>query len=202
VPSFVLASSSPRRRRLLKAAGFDFVVFAPDVEEVFLRGETPDEMVRRLAVAKAGAVAAAGALVLGVDTTVVCDGFVLGKPHDESTAVTMLLDLAGRSHTVLSGWALLRDGVVLDAGVEESTVTMRPIEASEARAYAATGEPLDKAGAYALQGRGGEFVVDVSGPRSNVIGLPLRAVVDALRRAGVKPSASHRRADDAGEVTP
>lgn len=201
MPQFVLASSSPRRRRLLEAAGYDFVAIAPGVDEASLRGESPSEMVGRLAALKAAAAGETGDLVVGVDTTVVCDGVVLGKPHDEETAVAMLLDLAGRTHTVLSGWAILRDGAVLDAGVVESTVTMRAIEPAEARAYAATGEPLDKAGAYALQGRGGEFVLGVSGPRSNVIGLPLRAVVDALRRAGVEPSAAQRGADDPGEVT-
>lgn len=188
--SLVLASSSPQRRLLLAAAGFEFVVSEPDADERRDGDEEPRDMVERLAVLKARTVHAPGDLVLGVDTTVVGGGIILGKPNDEATAVAMLLGLAGKTHSVLSGWAVLQDGSVLEHGVEESVVTMRPIEVAEAEAYAATGEPLDKAGGYALQGRGGAFVAAIAGSRSNVIGLPLRAVVPALHRAGATPSSS------------
>lgn len=186
--ALVLASSSPRRRLLLSAAGFTFDVEPPSTDERPIDSESPAEMVLRLAVDKAGAVEGSGSVVLGVDTTVVLDGRAVGKPRDAEDAVTTLLSLAGRTHSVLSGWAIVRDGTVLDRGVEESRVTMRPIDEDEAEAYAATGEPLDKAGAYALQGRGREFVTAVSGPRSNVLGLPLPPIVAALRRAGVEAS--------------
>lgn len=186
--ALVLASSSPRRRLLLSAAGFTFDVVPPSTDERPIDGETPAEMVLRLAVDKAGAVEGPGSVVLAADTTVVLDGRAVGKPRDADHAVTTLLSLAGRTHSVLSGWAIVRDGTILDRGVEESRVTIRPIDEHEAEAYAATGEPLDKAGAYALQGRGREFVTAVSGPRSNVLGLPLPPIVAALRRVGVEAS--------------
>lgn len=187
--SLVLASSSPQRRLLLEAAGFEFVVREPHVDEGRVGAEAPRDMVARLATLKAGTVHPPGNVVLGVDTVVVVDGgAVLGKPGNEATAVEMLLRLAGSTHSVLSGWAVLQDGRPTDHGVAESIVTMRRIEVAEAEAYAVTGEPIDKAGGYALQGRGGAFVAAIAGSRSNVIGLPLRAVVPALRRAGVAPS--------------
>lgn len=202
VTSLILASSSPRRRLMLAAAGFTFDVLPPDTDETGIDGETAADMVLRLATEKALAVESVGTVVLGADTTVVRDGRVLGKPRDADDAVAALVSLAGRTHSVLSGWALVRDRTVLESGVEESWVTMRPIDEAEARSYVATGEPLDKAGAYALQGRGRMFVTAVTGPRSNVLGLPLAAVVAALHRAGIEPSAAQRRSDDAGEVFP
>ncbi|MEN8114142.1 MAG: Maf family protein [Actinomycetota bacterium] len=188
VPQLILASSSPRRRLLLSSAGFEFVVNAPDIPEEAREGEEPDRMVTRLAREKSLAVTAEpGDVVLAADTTVVLDGAVLGKPTDESEAVQMLLSIAGRTHVVLTGWALSRDGTIVEEGFESSLVSMRAVERSEAEAYAASGEPLDKAGAYALQGEGARFVTGVAGPRSNVIGLPLRTIAAALRRAGQEP---------------
>lgn len=190
--SFVLASSSPRRRLLLSLAGFEFEVAVPAVDEARFAKEAPEDYVCRIALAKARAVAAAqpaGALVLGCDTTVVLDGAVLGKPVDESHAVEMLLSLAGKTHVVYTGFALVVAGDhEEEIGIEAARVTMRAVSPAEAAAYVATGEPLDKAGAYALQGRGGGFVETVDGLRSTVIGLPLERIVDLLIRNGVLPT--------------
>jgi septum formation protein len=186
VPDLVLASSSPRRRLLLAAAGFTFEVQTPTVDETPLPDEEPDRMVVRLARAKAlGATTDPGMVVLSADTTVVLDGSILGKPVDAAEASSMLRAIAGRTHLVLSGWAVVRDGEVLEDGFDTSLVAMRPVGKDEADAYAASGEPLDKAGSYALQGDGARFVASVAGSRSNVIGLPLKAVVAALERAGI-----------------
>ncbi len=185
----VLASSSPRRRELLRKAGVRFAVQIPDVDERRHPGEAPQRMAQRLAVDKARAVAPhvdARACVLASDTIVVIDGDVLGKPDDADHAAEMLRRIAGRTHTVYSGWAaLVRETGALRAGVEASEVTLREVSQDEAHAYAASGEPLDKAGAYALQGDGGRFVRSVEGSRSNVIGLPLEAVLPVLRELGV-----------------
>ncbi len=190
VRKLILASTSPRRRDLLREAGFGFSVEPPGVVERGLENETPAEQARRLARDKARAVAsrvAEGSCVLAADTLVVLDGVVLGKPRDERHAVEMLLQLAGRTHEVLTGFAvaLATEGPV-EVGVERSRVELRTLSRAEAETYAATGEPLDKAGAYALQGLGGRVVAAVEGLRSNVLGLPLEAVVPILEALGVK----------------
>jgi septum formation protein len=188
-PTLVLASGSPRRRTLLAMAGFTFDVSAPDVDESRLAGETPEAMVVRLATAKAEAVAArrAGdACVLACDTTVVLDGTTLGKPTSIDDATAMLLRLAGLTHEVITGYAIRppwRSDV--ERGTVTSRVTMRQVNPMEAADYAASGEPLDKAGGYALQGDGGRFVAGVDGSRSNVIGLPLETIVPLLERFGL-----------------
>ena len=182
----ILASSSPRRHLLLSAAGFHFEVLAPDVDETALESEDPDRMVVRLAGAKALAVPAAmDAVVLGADTTVVLDQTILGKPVDEAEAADMLLSIANRTHLVITGWALAQGGSIVEDGFETTLVSMHAVERGDAEAYAASGEPLDKAGAYALQGNGARFVSGLAGSRSNVVGLPLKPVVAALQRAGV-----------------
>lgn len=184
----ILASSSPRRHLLLRAAGFEFEVESPGVDETVIEGEDPDRMVVRLAREKALACAAdTGALALGADTTVVLDGRILGKPEGEVEAVEMLLSIGGRTHVVITGWALAQGARIVEDGFETTLVAMRAVDPAEAKAYAASGEPLDKAGAYALQGDGARFVSSIGGSRSNVVGLPLRPVVGALRRAGIEP---------------
>ncbi|MEN8234015.1 MAG: Maf family protein [Actinomycetota bacterium] len=188
VPRLILASSSPRRRLLLASAGFEFDVDVPSVNEEPRVDEDPNRMVARLAREKSLAVPSEpGDVVLAADTTVVLDGAILGKPADEEEAVEMLLSIAARTHVVLTGWALSRAGSIIEEGFESSLVSMRDVNRAEAEAYAASGEPLDKAGAYALQGEGSRFVTGVVGPRSNVIGLPLRTIVAALHRVGVEP---------------
>jgi septum formation protein len=189
MPDLILASSSPRRSLLLSAAGFEFSTQTPDVDERLIDGEDPDRMVVRLAATKALAASAEdGTIVLGADTTVVLDGEILGKPTDETDAARMLLMIAGRTHLVLTGWAVVRDGTVIEDGFDSSLVSMHAVAEQEADAYARSGEPLDKAGAYALQGEGSRFVSGVAGSRSNVIGMPLQPIVAALRRAGVEPT--------------
>ena len=170
-------------------AGFEFSVQTPEVDEQIVEGEDPDRMVVRLAGEKALAVKANdGTTVLGADTTVVLDGEILGKPRNEADAAKMLLSIAGRTHLVLTGWAIGRDGVIVEDGFDTALVSMHAVTDDEADAYAQSGEPLDKAGSYALQGEGARFVSGVAGSRSNVIGLPLQPIVAALRRAGVEPT--------------
>jgi septum formation protein len=194
LPRLVLASGSPRRRLLLSLAGYEFDVVAPEVDETRRPDETPEDYVVRVARDKAIAVAAetaAGTRVLGLDTSVVLDGRVYGKPTDEEDAAAMLLSLAGKTHTVYTGYALVVAGEsVAETGIDAARVTMRPVGAAEAAAYAADGEPLDKAGGYALQGKGRGFVDSVAGFRSTVIGMPLEHVIDLLVRHGILPTAS------------
>ncbi len=182
----VLASSSPRRALLLSTAGYQFAQVSPELNEAALADESPEQLVVRLARAKALAANPPNAVTLGADTAVVLEGETLGKPTDRDDAVAMLLRLGGRTHAVVTGWALARDGVVIEDGLEVTLLTLRPIAEDEARAYAESDEPMDKAGAYALQGAGKRFVTGIVGPRSNVIGLPLKAIVPALERAGVR----------------
>ncbi len=188
----VLASGSPRRRLLLGMAGYEFEVAPPHIDESMRVGEPPEEYVVRIATEKACAVAAkrqGDDLCLGLDTSVVYDGRTYGKPQDAAEAVSMLLSLAGRTHTVYTGYTLAGpDAEILATGIDASRVTMRPVSVAEAEAYAATGEPLDKAGAYALQGRGRGFVDSVEGLRSTVIGLPLEHIVHLLTSHGVLPT--------------
>lgn len=187
----VLASSSPRRRALLEAAGFEFEIAAPDIDEIGDPGEAPEAQARRLALEKAHAVAARfpdETCVLAADTLVVVDRDVLGKPRDRDEAVEMMLRIQGRTHRVLTGVAfLVRALGVVEGEVVESAVRMHAVDRDTARAYARSGEPLDKAGAYAAQGEGGRFVAGIAGSRSNVIGLPMEAVVPRLARLGVAP---------------
>jgi septum formation protein len=187
----LLASGSPRRRALLAMAGFAFGVVTPDVDEKRRDGETPAAMVRRLARSKAEAGArhgAPGALILACDTTVALGDDIFGKPVDRDAIVAMVLALAGRTHSVFTGYALATAGEEgCEVGLAETRVTMRDVTRDEAAAYAATGESLDMAGAYALQGEGGRLVATVDGSRSNVIGLPLEEVVPLLRRHGIIP---------------
>lgn len=191
IPPLVLASGSPRRRLLLSIAGYHFDVVEPDIEETQRRDEPAEEYVVRLATEKAAAVAATqrpGTCVIGFDTSVVLDDRILGKPADEAEAAAMLLSLAGRTHTVYTGFCLRVSGTDdMERGIEAARVTMRPVSPAEAQEYAASGEPMDKAGAYALQGRGRGFVTEVAGLRSTVIGLPLERVVEMLENRGIAP---------------
>ena len=172
--TFVLASASPRRAELLLAAGFTFTVDAVDIDESITPGETPEDHVRRLArgKAEAGARRHAGKVVLGADTVVVVEGRILGKPADDEDARAMLAALSGRVHHVYTGVAVARDGQIRDA-VDVSAVTFSPLSSAEISAYVATGEPRDKAGAYAIQGWASRFVERLEGSYSGVVGLPV-----------------------------
>ena len=188
----VLASSSPRRRRLLRELGVVFSVRVPDVDERPLPGELPGPHVRRLALAKARAVSrelvpgGAARWVIGADTVVVLDGDILGKPRDAAHAAVMLARLSGRTHEVLTGVALVPAcGGRARTAVVRTRVLMKPFDAQAIRRYVASGEPLDKAGAYAMQGRGRHLIAHVSGSLTNVVGLPLERLEQLLAAAGV-----------------
>ena len=181
-PRLVLASRSPRRAELLRAAGFDFVIRSADVDESVHAGESPRDYVLRLAVAKARAVTRqSGEVVLAADTTVVVDDDILGKPVDNLDAIRMLRRLAGRSHQVLTGVCVLGSDEV-DARVSATDVEFLPMDEDEIAWYVATGEPMDKAGAYGIQGRCSRFISRVNGSYANVVGLPLTLVYEMLKR--------------------
>ena len=184
-PLLHLASSSPRRREILSALGLEFSVKAAAVDESPLADESAEEMVLRLATAKACAAEVdPTCLVIGSDTAVVLDGEVLGKPADEGDAIAMLGKLSGRRHSVLTGVALRGpDGV--QTALSATEVSFREISRDEALAYWHSGEPRDKAGAYGIQGRGGAFVVAISGSYSGVVGLPVYETVQLLQTAGI-----------------
>lgn len=182
----VLASGSPRRRQILESLGLAFDVRPPDVDETLGPGEEATAAVRRLAEEKAAAVdAAPDELVLAADTIVVLDGELLGKPADPREAAAMLARLAGRSHLVITGIALRTAAPVL-SDAARTRVTFRALERREIEAYVATGEPLDKAGAYGIQGFGSALVERIDGDFYNVMGLPVPALLDLLRRAGLR----------------
>ena len=183
-PTLLLASSSPRRREILSALGLHFVVQEIAVDECVLPGETPEQMVLRLAEAKANAPATGpGDFVIGADTAVVLDGEVLGKPVDRADALDMLMRLSGRSHRVLTGVAL-RGPQGVRSTLSRSEVSFREISRDEALAYWHSGEPGDKAGAYGIQGLGGMFVENVAGSYTGVVGLPVFETTELLRHAG------------------
>ncbi len=179
----VLASASPRRRELLERLGLRFMVRAADIDETPLPGEAPDAYVLRLAREKAQAVGRPGELVLAADTTVVCDGEILGKPLDDADAERMLRLLAGREHEVFTGVAVLSSGRIA-SGIARTAVRMAALTSEEIAWYVATGEPRDKAGAYAIQELGSLFVEGVSGNSSNVIGLPIPLVYRLFAELG------------------
>ena len=181
----VLASGSPRRRQLLEMLRIPFRVIAPDVDEHVLPGEAPDRYVTRLSRAKAEAVAprAPGDVILAADTTVVLDGAIFEKPVSPDDAVRMLSLLQGRTHEVMTAVAVMRDAEIAQA-LDVSRVTFRPADEATLRAYAATGEPLDKAGTYAIQGLGAPLIERVEGDFFGVMGLPLRLALDLLGRFG------------------
>jgi len=184
-PVLVLASSSARRARILESLGIPFRVVVPSVDESIPEGEDPAGAAERLARAKAAAVGAPEALsILAADTLVVCQGRILGKPSSREEAAGMLRLLSGRSHEVVTGVCLVKDGVARSA-VERTAVTFAPMTDAEIAWYVATGEPLDKAGAYHVDGVGALFVTAVSGSPSNVEGLPVRLVLELARQAGV-----------------
>jgi septum formation protein len=193
VPEIILASASPRRAALLEQIGLPFHTHPSalgDDGEAPLAGETAEAYVRRLALAKAREVAARlhRGLVIGADTVVACDDRLFGKPRDRDEAQAFLLSLAGRTHQVISGVALV-DAATGQAEVEAAVtaVTMRPFDANEAARYVATGEPMDKAGAYGIQERGALLVEGIQGDYSTVVGLPIGLLAVLLRRFGIDP---------------
>ena len=181
----VLASASPRRADLLKAAGIPFDVFPVDVDEHFRAGEKPEDAVARLAEAKATTALAAhpDAVVLGADTTVVVRGQALAKPIDQADAARMLRLLSGRTHEVFTGVCLSSRDRRL-SHVEPTHVRLAHLGEAEIDWYVSTGEPLDKAGGYAVQGLASRFVEGIDGSYSNVVGLPISSVYELLKELG------------------
>ncbi len=193
-PTLQLASRSPRRREILEALGIRFSIVSVDVDEAPLAGETPADMVLRLARAKADAAkTGAEGIVLGADTEVVVDGEALGKPRDEADALAMLARLSGRAHQVLTGVAVRGPHGTCTA-LSKTDVYFREISRDEALAYWQSGEPRDKAGAYAIQGIGGVFVERIGGSYSGVVGLPVFETMALLRDTGIH--AVNRQADN------
>lgn len=190
----VLASASPRRAELLAAAGYVFETLPVDLDERADAGETPAVYVRRLAGEKSAAAFerlgpisdARPVVVLGADTTVVVDGQILGKPHDDHEAREMLGRLAGRDHQVLTGISL-RTRATEAASVEQTTVWFSALTTAEIDWYVGTGEGRDKAGAYAIQGLASRFVARIDGSYSNVVGLPVQAVAALLEGLSPRP---------------
>ena len=185
----ILASGSPRRRQLLEQIGLTFVVRSSDVDESVSPGLTPAQVVESLSARKGEAVAAEAApgdLVLSADTVVALDGAILGKPRDRAEAEAMLTALSGRTHQVYTGVTLLQDGRRLTEH-EVTAVTFRPLSPGEIAAYVSTGEPMDKAGAYAIQGLGALLVERLEGDYFNVMGLPLCRLGEMLAQFGVRP---------------
>src|SRR5437764_8668091 len=183
----ILASQSPRRRELLALVGITHEVRPADIDETYLAREQPAAHAERLARGKCAVIAAqeADALVIGSDTIVVVDGDVLGKPADESDAAHMLRRLSGRSHIVVTAIAVAWHGETRSA-VEEVNVTFHSLSDEDIAAYIATREPLDKAGAYGIQGYGATIVERVDGDYFAVMGLPLQLLVRVLAELGIR----------------
>jgi septum formation protein len=187
---FILASQSPRRRELLASIGLEFDVIPSAVPEVRGEGESPEEYVARLSREKALAVAAnnPGRWIIAADTTVLLGEQLLEKPIDAADARRMLATIAGNTHIVYSGVTLLHvESGHRDTRVAESEVRMLPLTVDDIDWYVATGEPLDKAGAYAVQGAGAMFIDSIHGSYTNVVGLPLALLFQMLRKAGIDP---------------
>jgi septum formation protein len=182
----ILASASPRRAELLRAAGFDaFAVRAADIDESLLPGEPPRDYVLRLSAGKARAVARPGETVLAADTTVVIGEEIAAKPVDAADAKRMLRILSGAWHEVLTGVSMIHEERLLSR-VELTRVKFMAMSDAEIEWYVASGEPMDKAGAYGIQGLASRFVERIEGSYSNVVGLPMQTVYRLLRELGVR----------------
>ena len=183
----LLASRSPRRADLLRAAGFEFDVCAADVDESVRPGESPAEYVKRLASAKSEAAAVLKRCatreiaIVAADTSVVVDDVILGKPRDDEDAAAMLRRLSARSHEVMTGLSVRRDGHEI-RHVETTTVHFAPLNEHDIAWYVRSGEGRDKAGAYAIQGLASRFIPRIEGSYSNVVGLPIAAVCELIRQ--------------------
>ncbi len=177
LPKLILASGSPRRVEIMNSVGWEFTKAVPDVDESVIDGESPEDYVRRLAVAKAEAVFAAhpNELILAADTTVVFDGEIIGKPVDLVDARRMIAMLSGKWHEVLTGVAVIRDGVT-NVGLQRTRVKFADMSEAEIDFLVEKGDPLDKAGAYAVQAQAALFIESIEGDFWNVVGLPIGLV--------------------------
>ena len=185
----ILASGSPRRRELLEAAGYAFDVVVSDADETMPDTDEPQQVAKHNALAKALAVsenAPAGALVIGADTVVALEGRIYGKPADEKQAVQTLSELSGKTHQVITGVALVY-GDAFFSFHESTDVTFRELDDETIRAYVATKDPLDKAGAYGIQSGGACLVDHIDGDYDNVVGLPVTRLARMLEKLGIEP---------------
>jgi septum formation protein len=185
LPKIILASGSPRRAEILNSIGWEFTKDVPDIDEGELPGESPESYVQRLAKNKAKTVAARypGQLVLGADTTVVVDGEIIGKPTDLADARRMLEMLSGKRHEVLTGVAVVSNGKV-QLGLQRTAVKFAHMTDAEINFLAEMGDPLDKAGAYAVQAQAALFIEGIEGDYWNVVGLPISLVYELVKKAG------------------
>lgn len=184
----VLASASPRRSELLERMGLEFVVRTGEHDETMNLSADPADEVARVSLLKAKAVSPfcrADDVIIAADTIVVCDGLVMGKPRSEPDAFSMLRRLSGRNHEVMSGLCVMK-GDFVETTTVTTTLRFRHLSDEEIRAYIATGEPMDKAGAYAIQGLAAMFTVGIDGDYYNVMGLPVCTLSSILRKLGVK----------------
>jgi MAF protein len=181
----ILASASPRRQELLRSVGLKFKTIPAHVNEDYIKGESPQQHVRRLAQEKAQLIARKypRAWVLGADTIVVIDGLILGKPKNKTQAKEMLKKLSGSEHKVFTGFTVIQvASKVSHSDIVQSTVKFKKISAAELDWYIACDEPYDKAGGYAVQGKGAYFIKSIRGSYTNVIGLPLCEVLETLKK--------------------
>ena len=182
--TIILASASPRRRELLEMAGIPFVIQAADVDESLPQGILPEEAVQLLAQKKARAVDTPNRVVLAADTVVALDGVIFGKPQNEEDARQMLRALSGKTHQVHTGVCLHKDGKEI-VFCETAKVEFYPLTEEEINRYVSSKEPLDKAGAYGIQGKSAVFVEKIDGDYSNVVGLPLARLYQELKQMGI-----------------
>lgn len=184
----ILASSSPRRKELLHSVGVQFEIISPSSDESLINQENPKEYAIRLATEKALSVSQnfeESCLVIGADTSVLVDSEILGKPSDDKEAYSMLEKISGRTHSVLTAFSIVKPrDTVLHIQVVETRVVVKTLEPWEIQGYIKTLEPMDKAGAYGIQGVGAFMVKEISGSYTNVVGLPLVEVLEALKKLG------------------
>lgn len=185
-PKLILASGSPRRADLLRKQGICFEINIPNIPEIQKEGESPDEFVKRLSAEKAGAVARglfSSSYVLAADTVVVLHELLFGKPANTNEARAMLQKLIRQTHRVITGFSILQSpDKIVCVETDVSEVTFKPLSSKEIDDYVATGEPMDKAGAYAAQGIGQKFIEKIKGSKTNVIGLPMEKVIPWLKK--------------------
>lgn len=185
----VLASSSPRRKELLETVGIHFDIINPVSDETMIANETPEDFALRVSVEKASSVSRlldVPCVVIGADTVVVVDGEILGKPSDEGDAATMLNKISGHEHQVLTAFSIVKPpGEVLHSEIVATKVRVKTLAAHEIEGYIKTGEPMDKAGAYGIQGIGSFMVREIEGSYTNVVGLPLVELLQALGNLGI-----------------
>ena len=184
LPKLILASGSPRRSEIMNSVGWQFTKAVPDIDESERDGESPEDYVRRLAGEKAAAVAGShpGEIVLAADTTVVIDGKIIGKPNDAEHAREMIEMLSGNWHEVLTGVAVARNGTTA-IDMQRTRVKFAPMTDAEIDFLVAEGDPLDKAGAYAVQAQAALFIEAIDGDYWNVVGLPISLVYEMVKRA-------------------